>query len=192
MYLRHPVHVEKKYLIPLAYITCSFWGIADPDGNAKPSPSLSERRSPSCTAIKSSFVFCKNIAYAALDGAIEGIIIAIVPESVILFAGHQFIETMTACGNSGLDPIWCYTFAFAASAATFGLPSTGDDLTDIFVDTTFGMAETLIVDGSITAAQNASSSNNPNAGASDPHTMPHAAGHGISTVWKNHNVALLN
>ena len=134
----------------------------------------------------------RDIAYAALDGAIEGIIIAVVPESVILFAGHQFIETMTACGNSGLDPIWCYTFAFAASAATFGLPSTGDDLTDIFVDTTFGMAETLIVDGSITAAQNASSSNNPNAGASDPHTMPHAAGHGISTVWKNHNVALLN
>lgn len=101
----------------------------------------------------------KDAGLAFIGGCAEGFLICICPESTILFAGYHFLETMTECGNSGMHPVWSYSFAFLSGLSTFGLPGTGDDYLDLLISSTFGFSEVLIIDGTITASQELSKLN---------------------------------
>ena len=87
---------------------------------------------------------------------------------------------MVDCANSGADMTLSVMAGALTGVATLGLPVTGDEYVDMAVSATFGVAESLLVDGVAQGIQNTGNASSSN--INHPIYYPVCSGGGGATM----------
>ncbi len=97
-----------------------------------------------------------NILWAGLDGAAQGALVAACPQLAAIVSSIELFSRFLKCIEAGYTFEETFAIMGLAVVGEVAIPSTGDVLTDAFVDATFGSAKDMSCEAGITAIGNSS------------------------------------
>ena len=88
-----------------------------------------------------------EVILSALEGAVVGAVVAAYPSVGIILAVYEIAEEFINCLYDGLSPGQTIAVVGTSIASHCVLPSTGDDMLDLVIDSTFGVSKEFLSEG---------------------------------------------